>query len=143
MRPNLPATNIEYIHTPEKAPPARADAKGVLKVLSLKTMLAIACISMACLFIAMGILAWYATTNENQESTNWLMVLAALGVPMAALFAVLSYRSVVVPLERAKREIDRMSAGDLTGRIESKGIVELAQLMESLRLLQVNTKRGY
>ncbi len=140
MHPNLPATNIEYIHTSEKAPSARTDAQGVWKVLSLKTMLAVACISMACLFIVMGILAWYATTSENHEATSWLMALAALGVPMAALFAVLSYRSVVVPLERAKREIDRMSAGDLTGRIESKGIVELAQLMESLRLLQVNTK---
>jgi aerotaxis receptor len=95
---------------------------------------------MACLFVVMGVLAWYATTNENQQFTHWLIGIAALGVPMAALFAVLSYRSVVIPLQRAKREIDRMSAGDLTGRVEAKGILELAQLMESLHTLQINTQ---
>ncbi len=113
---------------------------SVVKTLSLKAMLAMACISMAGLFVVMGILAWLAATDENQQFTNWLMAIAALGVPLAALFAVLSYRSVVMPLERARLEIDRMSAGDLTGRIETKGIVELARLMQSLRVLQINTK---
>ncbi|MES2366375.1 MAG: methyl-accepting chemotaxis protein [Pseudomonadota bacterium] len=139
MRSIVPAQNIEYVLTNEEDQPSRIDTKGA-KSLSLKMLLAIACISMACLFIGMGILAWHAVTIENQVSTNWLMALAALGVPMAALFAVLSYRSVVVPLERAKLEIDRMGAGDLTGQIERKGILELAQLMGSLHSLQINTR---
>ena len=113
MRSTVPAQNIEYVLTNEEASSSRADTRGA-KSLSLKMLLAIACISMACLFVVMGILAWRVTTAENQQFTNWLMAIAALGVPMAALFAVLSYRSVVIPLERAKLEIDRMGAGDLT-----------------------------
>jgi aerotaxis receptor len=141
MRANLIATNSEHALKNDYIASLSTDSRGVLKRLSLKVMLAIACSSMACLFIVMGILSWYATTNDNQQFTHWLMIIAALGVPMAALFAVLSYRSVVIPLERAKRELDRMSAGDLTGEIESKGIVELAQLMEALHKLQSNTKK--
>ena len=134
MRTHMQATNLETEHA--TAP----SQMGTGRVFSLKAMLAIACISMACLFVVMGVLARYATTNENQQFTHWLIGIAALGVPMAALFAVLSYRSVVIPLQRAKREIDRMSAGDLTGRVEAKGILELAQLMESLHTLQINTQ---
>ncbi len=134
MRTHMPATNLE---TESATAPSQM---GTGRAFSLKAMLAIACISMACLFVVMGVLAWYATTNENQQFTHWLIGIAALGVPMAALFAVLSYRSVVIPLQRAKREIDRMSAGDLTGRVEAKGILELAQLMESLHTLQINTQ---
>ena len=63
-----------------------------------------------------------------------------MGVPLAALFAVLSYRSVVMPLDRARQDIDRMSAGDLTGQIEASGNDELTQVMQSLRVLQINTK---
>ena len=88
----------------------------------------------------MGILAWFATTEANQQFTGWLMTIAALGVPLAAAFAVLSYRSVVMPLERARQDIERMSAGDLTGRIVAKGADELTRLMQSLRILQINIK---
>ena len=141
MSSDSSSPNIEYAHTNEKASLSETDIQGVLKTFSLKTMLAIACISIACLFVVMGVLAWRVTTDGNQLFTNWLMAIAALGVPMAALFAVLSYRSVVIPLERAKREIDRMCAGDLTGHIESKGIMELARLMKALHVLQINTKQ--
>jgi len=134
MRSNLLSSNRE----PVSSAPVAHDG---LKAVSLKAMLAIACISMACLFVVMGILAWRVTTPENQPFTYWLMAIAALGVPMAAVFAVLSYRSVVIPLEGARLEIDRMGAGDLTGQIKSRGIVELAQLMKSIHVLQINTKR--
>jgi len=94
MRSIVPPNNFEYVPANEGAPASRTDTKGT-QALSLKVLLAIACISMACLFVVMGILAWRVTTAENQQFTNWLMAIAALGVPMAALFAVLSYRSVV------------------------------------------------
>jgi len=113
---------------------------GIVKAYSLKTMLAMAAISMAGLFVAMGILAWLATNEANQDFTGWLMTIAALGIPMAALFAVLSYRSVVKPLENAAYDIERMSAGDLTGRITAVGAEELVHLMQSLRILQINIK---
>ena len=113
---------------------------GVVKTYSLKAMLALASISMAIMFVGMGVLAWLATTEANQHLTGWLMAIAALGVPLAALFAVLSYRTVVLPLERARQDIKRMSSGDLTGRIATRGADELSNLMQSLRVLQINIK---
>ncbi|MBC2731279.1 PAS domain-containing methyl-accepting chemotaxis protein [Thiobacillus sp.] len=112
----------------------------LLKNLSLKTMLAIAAGSVGALFAGIGVLAWLATTGNGTSYLNWLMAISILGVPLAVVFGVLSYRSVVVPLEHVREEIDRISSSDLTGQIEAKGIVELARLMQSLRILQINTK---
>ncbi len=111
-----------------------------LKNLSLKAMLALAAGSAGALFMGMGMLAWLATTGDSESYLNWLMVISAIGVPMAGVFGVVSYRSVVMPLERTRLEIERMSAGDLTGRIVASGIEELAHLMQSLRVLQINFK---
>ncbi|AAZ97571.1 chemotaxis sensory transducer [Thiobacillus denitrificans ATCC 25259] len=107
---------------------------------ALKTLLAIASSSMALIFVVMAVLAWLATTETNGQFTGWLMGIAGLGVPLAALFAVLSYRSVVIPLDRVRADIERMSAGDLTGRIVAGGADELVRLMQSLRVLQINMK---
>ncbi len=112
----------------------------LLQNLSLRTLLAIAAGSVAAMFIVMGTLAWLATTGDSAAYVNWLMAIALLGVPMAAVFGVLSYRSVVKPLERTRQEIDRMGSGDLTACIEAKGIAELARLLQSLRVLQINIK---
>src|SRR3569833_114001 len=112
----------------------------LLKNLSLKTMLAIAAGSVGALFAGIGVLAWLATTGDGTSYLNWLMAVSVLGVPLAVVFGVLSYRSVVVLLEHVREEIDRISSSDLTGQIEAKGIVELARLMQSLRILQINTK---
>jgi aerotaxis receptor len=95
---------------------------------------------MAGLFTVMGILAWLATNEANQQFTGWLMAIAAMGIPMAVLFAVFLSRTIVMPLERAKRDIERMSAGDLTGRIVADGANELVDLMQSLRIFQTNVK---
>jgi len=116
------------------------DRFHLLKNLSLKTMLALAAGSVGALFAGMGMLAWLATTGDSAFYMNWLMAISVMGVPLAVVFGVLSYRSVVLPLERTRLEIDRMSSGDLTGQIEAKGIAELAKLMHSLRVLQINTK---
>ena len=111
---------------------------GFIKGQSLKTLLTIASLSVGSLFAIIGVLAWLSA--DNPSLANWLIVIAAAGVPFAAVFGVLSYRSVVLPLVRAGEQIDCMSSGDLTRRIEAKGVKELAHLMESLRVLQINTK---
>ena len=113
---------------------------NLIKGLSLKTMLTLAAGSVGALFAGMGMLAWFATAGEGKSYLNWLMAIAAMGVPLAVLFGVLSYRSMVLPLERIRLEIDRMSSGDLTGQIEANGVAELAKLMQSLRVLQINIK---
>jgi aerotaxis receptor len=111
-----------------------------LKTYSLKAVLGLAAISMAVLFVVIGILAWMATNEANQQFTGWLMAIAAMGIPMAVLFAVFLSRTIVMPLERAKQDIERMGAGDLTGRIVAHGANELVDLLQSLRILQTNLK---
>jgi aerotaxis receptor len=112
----------------------------ILKNLSLKSLLAIAAGSIGALFAGMGLMAWLASTGDSAFYLNWLMTISAIGVPMAVVFGVVSYRSVIKPLENATYDIERMSAGDLTGRIVASGISELAHLMQSLRVLQINIK---
>jgi aerotaxis receptor len=112
----------------------------LLKNLSLKTMLTLAAGSVGGLFAGMGTLAWLATTGDSATYLNWLMAISALGVPLAVVFGVVSYRSVVKPLDTARHDIELMSAGDLTGHIVAGGIAELANIMQSLRVLQINMK---
>ncbi|HUX29424.1 MAG TPA: methyl-accepting chemotaxis protein [Thiobacillus sp.] len=114
--------------------------RNFLKAYSLKAMLGMAAASMAALFVAMGVLAWLATTEANQLLTGWLMAIAALGVPLAGVFAIFLFRTIVMPLERTKQDIQRMGTGDLTGRIVAEGANELVDLMQSLRVLQINVK---
>jgi aerotaxis receptor len=111
-----------------------------LKRYSLRTVLGMAAASMAGLFVVIGVLAWLATTEANQLFTGWLMAIAALGVPLAGVFAVFLSRAIVKPLENARYDIARMSTGDLTGRIRARGASELVDLMQSLRVLQINLK---
>ena len=120
----------------------RASFQGfwAAKNISLKTVLALAAGSVALLFLIVGMLAWSVTSGADQEFIYWLIAISAMGVPLAAVFGVVSYRSVVMPLEHAGQEIDRMSSGDLTGRVDSRGIEELANVMQSLRVLQINLK---
>ncbi|MGB9129088.1 MAG: methyl-accepting chemotaxis protein [Thiobacillus sp.] len=113
---------------------------GALKSISLKSVLTLAAVSMALLFVCMGALAWLATTGGGASYLKGLMAIAAAGVPLAGIFGVLAYRSVVLPLERTRQEIDRVSAGDLTGRIDATGMPEMARLMNSLRMLQINLR---
>jgi aerotaxis receptor len=112
----------------------------LLQNLSLKSLLVMAAGSVGVLFAGLGLLAWLATTGDTEAYMNALMVIAALGVPLAGVFGVVSYRSVVKPLASTRREIERMGSGDLTGEIEARGIAEFARLMQALRVLQINVK---
>jgi aerotaxis receptor len=111
----------------------------LLKNLSLQMGLAVAAGSVAALFVAIGLMAWMAMQGDT-DYLSWLITVSIIGVPVAAIFGVVSYRSVVVPLERMRMEIDQMSSGDLTGVIEAKGLSEMAGIMQSMRVLQINIK---
>ena len=108
--------------------------------LSLKAILTLASVSMVALFGVVGVLAWLATTEANQALTGWLIVIAALGMPLAISFGVMCHRIIVVPLERTRQDIGRMSSGDLTGKIVAGGADEVVRMMQSLRILQINIK---
>ncbi|MDM5181208.1 methyl-accepting chemotaxis protein [Massilia sp. DJPM01] len=65
---------------------------------------------------------------------------AALGLCVSLLSGLLLYRAVVPPLRRARSDIARMSAGDLTGRIHAGGNDELAHVLGALGVLQTNVR---
>lgn len=108
--------------------------------LSLKAIFALASASMVAMFGGVGTLAWMLTTEVNQALTGLLITIALLGMPLAVLFGVMCHRIAVVPLERTREDIERMSSGDLTGRINASGAAEVAGVMQSLRILQINIK---
>jgi len=71
---------------------------------------------------------------------GWAGAASALGVVLSLLFGYALYRATVVPLERVRNDIERMSAGDLSGKIVATGNDEHTQLVQSLRVLQTNVK---
>lgn len=80
------------------------------------------------------------TASPDPHNPGWSNAVSCLGIVAGLLFGMVQYRAAVLPLERVRRDIEQMSAGDLTGRIVTHGIDELAQLVQSLRVLQTNVK---
>ncbi|MFA5170475.1 MAG: methyl-accepting chemotaxis protein [Sulfuriferula sp.] len=76
----------------------------------------------------------------SQPPAYWSITASSAGLMLSILFGFTFYRSIVKPLQRVQRDIDRMSAGDLTGKIESNGENELGKVIQSLRILQINVK---
>lgn len=107
--------------------------------ISLKAGLTVAAASVGAMFAGIGALAWMAKSGETAY-LDWLIGIAAVGVPIAAVFGVVSYRSVVLPLFSVLRNLDRMGSGNLTARIESKGIAEFRHLQDTTRILQTNLR---
>jgi aerotaxis receptor len=65
---------------------------------------------------------------------------AAAGATLAMAGGWLTYRRAVEPLEGMRRDLERMSTGDLSGRLDAHGAAEVSQVRQSLRVLQVNLK---
>jgi len=100
-----------------------------LKKLSLKTKMGVAFGTLALLFAL------------NTVSAGGLSIaISAAGLLAALLFGFMQYRDIVTPLERARRDIDRMSAGDLSCRIHAEGDDEVAKVLQAVRILQTNVK---
>jgi aerotaxis receptor len=112
-----------------------------LAVRSLKSQLTLAAVSVATVFLILGVLSWLAASGDA-SSARIAMALSALGVPLAGVFGVLAYRSVIKPLTCIRHEILRLSASELSSRIEppSKVVDELASILHSIRVLQVNLR---
>ena len=107
-----------------------------LKNLSIKAKMCISSGLLAFLFAA------DIMTMENgmRGSAHWSMAPALFGLVLAAVFGVIQYRAIGAPLERIRRDIERMSSGDLSGKIASNGDDELANVAQALRILQTNVK---
>ena len=68
------------------------------------------------------------------------LLASAFGLTLCLLSAWLLYSSIVIPLAHASTAIERMSAGDLTGKINAFGNDELSRVLQALRVLQTNVK---
>ena len=111
-----------------------------LTTFSIKTKLALASASVSLLFMVTGALSWLATTQDSPQLADWSMALTFLGVLLGGILGVTLYRSCIKPLERVRQDIECMSSGDLSGKIEARGDDEMARLVQSLRILQLNIK---
>jgi len=106
----------------------------------IETKLTLAFASTSLLFVAIGALIWFATAESGSRLADWSMALALLGVLLGGFFGFMMYRSMIKPLARAKQDIERISSGDLTGRIEISGDDEMTHLAQAVRILQLNIK---
>jgi aerotaxis receptor len=106
------------------------------KSLSIRSKIMISSDVLALLFAASLLL----NASGNRQYEGFSSAVSSLGIVLGLLFGLLLYRAYVVPLERLRHDIERMSAGDLTGAIVAHGNDELARLVQSLRVLQTNVK---
>ena len=110
-----------------------------LAVRSLRSLLILASVSIAVAFLIMGTLSWLALGGDVSYD-RIILILSALGVPLSGVFGILAYRSVIKPLAEIRRELLRLGASDLTGRIDCDGLEEMARIQHALRILQVNLR---
>ncbi|HTD05837.1 methyl-accepting chemotaxis protein [Undibacterium sp.] len=112
------------------------DRFDLLTMLSIRSKIIVSSGLLSLLFFANLLI----TTSPGRHYEGWSGAVSGLGIVTGLLFGILLYRAAVLPLERVRRDIEQMSAGDLTGKIVSRGSDELAQLVQSLRVLQTNVK---
>ena len=82
----------------------------------------------------------FGTIAGGAQFQWWSGIISTAGIAIALLFGFLLYRTMVVPIQRIKKDIEQMSAGDLTGKMVAHGNDEITQLIQSLRVLQTNMK---
>ncbi|MDA8327920.1 MAG: methyl-accepting chemotaxis protein [Betaproteobacteria bacterium] len=80
------------------------------------------------------------TAMSSAQYDVWSITISVIGLLLSVLFGVTFYHGIVTPLERVRHDIDRMSAGDLSGKIVSDSDNELGNVMQALRILQINVK---
>ena len=108
----------------------------LLAILSIRSKIMLSSGLLTLLFMAN--LLFSASGNKQFEA--WSSAASILGIVLGLVSGFLLYRAVVVPLRNVKQDIERMSAGDLSARIDANGDDEFAQMMQTLRVLQTNVK---
>lgn len=85
-------------------------------------------------------IVWSSYVNKSAASDYLSLSLGVVGMCMALSFGLNCYYTIIPPLRQAAHDMKVMSAGDLTGYIRSHGENEIAQMAQSLRVLQTNIK---
>lgn len=110
------------------------------RAFSLKTALGLATGAACSVFAGTSAVAAFGLTGANPAFVNALLGASILSIPAAIAGAVVLYRNVLAPLDIMHKELDKLSAGDLTGRVRPQGFTELAEVLNSMRVLQINLK---
>jgi methyl-accepting chemotaxis protein len=76
-----------------------------------------------------------------ESARNLTLLLTFVSIAVSLLLAIWISRSVTVPLNEAVAVAGRVAAGDLTSRIEVKGISETSQLLSALTTMNENLHR--
>ena len=92
------------------------------------------------LFGANGALAWLALESGNRALAIGAVSVAGMGAILTIVCSFTLRNNLVKPLKAAVHDISLMSSGDLSGKIVAPGNDEISQIMQSLRVLQINTK---
>ncbi len=95
------------------------------------------CSGMVALLFAANLIGSMVGGKLNDD---WGPAISMLGMGLGLLFGYVLHQATVVPLERVRHDIERMSAGDLAGKIVAEGNDEHTRLVQSLRVLQTNVK---
>jgi aerotaxis receptor len=82
----------------------------------------------------------FASSGTFGTFPNLTVGVSILGAILSMAFCAKSGHDIVHTLERVRQNVDRMSAGDLSGHIASQGNDEFGDLVQSLRILQTNVK---
>jgi aerotaxis receptor len=106
---------------------------------SIRTKLSVAFGVLSFLFGVNVVLAWLMQGSGAQQGGG-LIAVSILGVALAVIFGLALGQSILSPLRIALQDIECMSSGDLSGKIVARGDDELARVMQSLRILQINVK---
>ena len=109
----------------------------LLNILSIRAKIIASFGFLMVLFIANFLMQF---SSDSKGGVGWPSIIAGLGIITSVLFGFLIFRAAVHPLARIQRDIERMSAGDLSGPIKATGNDELTKLVQSLRVLQINVK---
>ena len=117
---------------------ARTPALAAVAGLSLRCRMLILCGALVALFAALAVLGMQA--GAGMAGGGWYAALALTGMALSGAGGAAMCTNVLGPIARATADIDRMSTGDLSGRIEASGNDETARLAQALRVLQTNLK---
>ncbi|WP_096304268.1 methyl-accepting chemotaxis protein [Jatrophihabitans sp. GAS493] len=73
-----------------------------------------------------------AAESAYTRARTLIIVLMILGFGVGVAIALLTARSLIRPIRRTEAVLQRLAAGDLTGRVQTRGHDELARMGESL-----------
>ncbi|MBV7537528.1 PAS domain S-box protein [Duganella sp. sic0402] len=74
-------------------------------------------------------------------AVSWVFpAVTGLNIVVAIAGLLVLRRAAIAPLDEMREHLEHMSGGDLTGRIDARGCTEAHEMLQALRILQINLK---